>query len=74
MRKARPDTDSLAQADCTAPSDRDDRVGFLGSGVFESFVGDVGGRVHGGFGEDAGDFAIEDRFQGVGLVDLLGRG
>ncbi len=74
VRKARPDTDSLAQADRTAPSDRHDRVGFLAFGVFESFVGDVGGRVHGRLGEDAGDFAIEDRFQRVGLVDLLGRG
>lgn len=71
VRQSCADADGFAQADGATTADGDDAVGALGFGVFQCLVGDVGGSVHGGFGEDAGHLAVQDGLDILGLGDLL---
>lgn len=71
MRKPSPDTNRLSQSNCAAASNADHRVRFLFLCIGQRFVGDVCRCVHGCFGEDTSNFAIEKASELLSLLDLL---
>lgn len=74
MRQARPNANRFSQPRRAATANGHDAVSPLGFGIVNGRVGDVGWRVHGGIVKDAGDLAVENGLEVIGLADLLGRG
>ena len=64
----------LSKADGTSTSNGDDRVGSLRLSIFESLVGDIRRRVHGGLAEDASDLTFKHILDGFRVAELIGRG